>query len=173
MPPYGLREAVTDARVFPAYVITTVTLAKGFTKLVRVARVSSRKPGQSRAAARKSNRGEITMIAGRLFATAVLSTLLTGTLLTGAAFAQVTGKTIQERKNDQQGRIAQGVRSGQLTAGETANLERREASLNREEHAIRRADGGHLNAQDKTALTRRQNNISRSIYKDKHNAAVR
>jgi hypothetical protein len=108
------------------------------------------------------------MTARRFFATAVLSTLLTG-----AAFAQVTGKTIQERKNDQQARIAQGARSGQLTARETANLERREASVNREEHAMRRADGGHLTAQDKAALTRRQNNISRSIYKDKHNAAVR
>ena len=38
---------------------------------------------------------------------------------------------------------------------------------------MRRADGGHLTAQDKAALTRRQNSISRSIYKDKHNAAIR
>jgi hypothetical protein len=45
--------------------------------------------------------------------------------------------------------------------------------VNREEHALRRADGGHLTAGDKAALTRRQNNISRSIYKDKHNARVR
>jgi len=95
------------------------------------------------------------------------------TLLTGAGFAQVTGGTIQERKNNQQERIGQGVRSGQLTAGETRNLERREASVNREEHAMRRADGGHLTAQDKAALTSRQNNISRSINKDKHNARVR
>jgi hypothetical protein len=108
------------------------------------------------------------MTAGRFIATAVLCTLLTG-----AALAQVTGQTIQDRKADQQGRIAQGVRSGELTHGETRNLERREASVNREEHAMRRADGGHLTAQDKAALTRRQNSISRSINKDKHNAAVR
>jgi hypothetical protein len=108
------------------------------------------------------------MTAGRFIATAALCTLLTG-----AAFAQVTGQTIQERKADQQGRIAQGVRSGELTHGETRNLERREASVNREEHAMRRVDGGHLTAQDKAALTRRQNSISRSIYKDKHNASVR
>ena len=72
------------------------------------------------------------MTAGRFIATAALCTLLTG-----AAFAQVTGQTIQERKADQQGRIAQGVRTGQLTRGETRNLERREASVNREEHAMR------------------------------------
>jgi hypothetical protein len=108
------------------------------------------------------------MTAGRFIATAALCTLLTG-----AGFAQGSGQTIQDRKADQQGRIAQGVRSGELTHGETRNLERREASVNREEHAMRRADGGHLTAQDRAALTRRQNNISRSINKDKHNAAVR
>jgi hypothetical protein len=103
----------------------------------------------------------------------ILLTAALCTLLTGAGFAQVTGQSIQERKNDQQGRIAQGVRSGQLTAGETRNLERREASVNREEHAMRRADNGHLTRADKAALTHRQNNISRSISKDKHNARVR
>jgi hypothetical protein len=103
----------------------------------------------------------------------ILATATLCTLLTGAGFAQVTGQTIQGRKNNQQERIGQGVRSGQLTARETGHLERREASVNREEHAMRRADGGHLTAHDKAALTRRQNNISRSINKDKHNALVR
>jgi hypothetical protein len=109
----------------------------------------------------------------KMLARKILATAAFCTLLTGAGLAQVTGQTIQERKNDQQGRIAQGVRSGQLTARETGHLERREASVNREEHAMRRADGGHLTAGDKAALTRRQNNISRSISKDMHNAQVR
>ncbi len=108
------------------------------------------------------------MKAGQILVAATLCTLLTG-----AGFAQVTGQTIQGRKTNQQERIGQGVRSGQLTARETGNLERREVSVNREEHAMRRADGGHLTAHDKAALTRRQNKISRSIYKDKHNARVR
>jgi hypothetical protein len=125
-------------------------------------------PRKSRADNSKKDRGETIMIARRILATAALCTLMTG-----AAFAQVTGQTIQNRKNDQQGRIAQGVRSGQLTRGETRNVESRERSVNREEHAMRRADGGHLTGRDKAALTRRQNNISRSIAKDKHNALVR
>ena len=108
------------------------------------------------------------MRARRILATAALCTLLTG-----AGFAQVTGQSIQERKNNQQERIRQGVRSGELTRGETRNLERREASVNREEHAMRRADGGHLTAHDKAVLTRQQNHISRSISKDKHNDRVR
>lgn len=100
-------------------------------------------------------------------------TLALSTLLTGSAFAQVTGQTIQARKQHQQARIAQGVRSGALTRSETRNLERRERSVNREERAMRRANGGRLTAANKVALTRRQNRISRSIYRDKHNALVR
>ena len=108
------------------------------------------------------------MNARRILATATLCTLLTG-----MGFAQVTGQSIQDRKYDQQGRIAQGVRSGQLTARETGHLERREASVNREEHAMRRADDGHLTAHDKAVLNHQQNKISNSISRDKHNARVR
>jgi len=79
----------------------------------------------------------------------ILATAAFCTLLTGAGLAQVTGQSIQNRKYDQQGRILQGDRSGQLTRGETRNLESRERSVNREEHAMRRADGGHLTAGDK------------------------
>jgi hypothetical protein len=80
--------------------------------------------------------------------------------------------TVGQRKANQQARIAQGVKSGQLTAHETSNLEAREASVNREERKMRAADGGKLTAADRAALNNRQNKISNSIYKDKHNAAV-
>lgn len=79
------------------------------------------------------------------------------------------GQTVNQRKDYQQDRIAQGVRSGQLTRHETANLEHRERSINREEHAMRRADDGHLTRADRAVLTHRQNRVSRSIYRDKHN----
>ena len=52
--------------------------------------------------------------------------------------------TVNQRQENQQGRIAQGVKSGQLTAGETANLETREAGINHEVKADRAANGGHL-----------------------------
>ena len=98
-----------------------------------------------------------------LVATALLALSTTG------VFAQ----NIQQRKFNQQERIGQGVRSGQLTAGETRNLEGREASINHEEHAMRRADDGRLTRGDRAALNRRQNHVSRSIYRDKHNGRVR
>ena len=96
-------------------------------------------------------------------------------LCTAAAFAQTapTARTIQQRKANQQARIGQGVRSGQLTPHETANLEGREASINHQEHNMRMADNGHLTAADKAKLNQRQNHVSRSIYRDKHNVAKR
>jgi hypothetical protein len=74
------------------------------------------------------------------------------------------------RAENQQQRIAQGVRSGQMTAGETRNVEGREASINHQVAADRAANGGHLTAQEHQQINQRQNNVSRSIYNDKHNA---
>ena len=86
--------------------------------------------------------------------------------------APVTGESIQDRKENQQDRIAQGVQSGQLTAGETTNLEKKEAGLNQEERDMRKLDNGRLTAADKTTLNQQQNQLSKQIYQDKHNAAV-
>lgn len=80
---------------------------------------------------------------------------------------------INQRKGDQQQRIAQGVHSGQLTAGETSHLEHQEQGINREEHGMRAQDNGHLTKQDRRTIHRQQNQESRRIYRDKHNARVR
>ena len=85
---------------------------------------------------------------------------------------QVTGQTIQDRKENQQDRIGQGVKSGELTAGETTNLEKKETDINQEERDMRKADDGKLTTTDKKTLTRQQNQVSKQIYHDKHNAAV-
>jgi hypothetical protein len=79
---------------------------------------------------------------------------------------------VGERTNNQQDRIANGVRSGQMTAGETRNVEGREASINNEVHNDREANGGKLTGQERQQVTQRQNNVSRSIHNDKHNAAT-
>jgi len=77
---------------------------------------------------------------------------------------------IQQRKENQQDRIANGIQSGQLTAGETKNLETKEAGLNKEEKNMRAADDGHLTAADRAKINNQQNHLSNQIYKDKHNA---
>src|SRR6266851_1663505 len=47
--------------------------------------------------------------------------------------------SIAQRKENQQDRIANGVKSGQLTPGETANLENKEAAINKETRTDRAA----------------------------------
>ncbi len=79
---------------------------------------------------------------------------------------------INQRKVDQQHRIRQGVRSGELTPRETVRLERHERSIHRQEHAMRRANGGRLTRQDRRILNRRENAQSRRIYRLKHNRRV-
>jgi hypothetical protein len=98
-------------------------------------------------------------------------------IASGPAFAQQTqpnqpDPTVNQRRDNQQDRIANGVDSGQLTAGETKNLEGREANLNREVRDDRAAGDGHLTAAEREQVNHQQNNLSHSIYQDKHNANV-
>jgi len=80
--------------------------------------------------------------------------------------------SIAQRKENQQDRIANGVKSGQLTAGETANLETKEAAINGETKADRAANGGKLTSAEKQQVNQQQNQLSKQIYNDKHNAAT-
>jgi hypothetical protein len=102
-------------------------------------------------------------------------------LLTCSAFAQSAPTTqpanpnqpnkVNERRENQQDRIANGVQSGQLTAGETKNLESREANVNGEVKDDRQANGGKLTPAERQQVNRQQNGMSKAIYADKHNAA--
>src|SRR5712691_8094476 len=77
---------------------------------------------------------------------------------------------IEQRKENQQDRIADGVKSGELTAGETANLEKKEAAINKETRTDRAANGGKLTGAEKAQINHQQNQVSKQIYADKHNA---
>jgi hypothetical protein len=94
------------------------------------------------------------------------------TQTTSSATDTTKPATINQRKENQQDRIARGIQSGQLTASETANLEKKESNLNREEKLMRSEDNGKLTSADRNALTQQQNQLSNQIYKDKHNSAV-
>ncbi|MGA8028979.1 MAG: hypothetical protein WB992_17705 [Bryobacteraceae bacterium] len=96
---------------------------------------------------------------------------LTLTLMFVGIFALTAFGQVNERRENQQDRIAQGVKSGQLTPGETANVENKERALNGEISADRKADGGKLTGAEKQQINRQQNGLSKQIYTDKHNAA--
>ena len=87
-----------------------------------------------------------------------------------ALFAQapVDHRNINQRKENQQDRIAQGVKSGDLSAGQTSRLEHQEAGINKEERGMRAQDNGHLTGQDRRTINHQQNVESRRIYRDKH-----
>ena len=79
--------------------------------------------------------------------------------------------SVGARQVRQQKRIAQGVNSGQLTAGETARLERKEAALQNEKKNMK-ADGS-LSPQEKAKLEHRENRLSKEIHRQKHDAQKR
>jgi hypothetical protein len=74
---------------------------------------------------------------------------------------------INKRQRNQQRRISQGINSGQLTAGEAARLEKREAKIQHDKQAAK-ADGKVTTA-ERRKLNREENQASRKIYKLKHN----
>jgi len=76
---------------------------------------------------------------------------------------------VDRREANQQARIAQGVQSGQLTPGETARLERKEAAIHREIRQDRAANGGHLTEAERAQVNRQQDRVSNQIYRAKHN----
>ncbi|BBB59696.1 hypothetical protein UNDKW_1423 [Undibacterium sp. KW1] len=95
--------------------------------------------------------------------------LLLAGLLTGSVFAQSVSGDVQRNVN-QQARIEEGLKTGQLTTKEAGKLEREEAAVAREEHKALK--DGKLNQQEKNKLARMQDKASADIYVEKHDAQV-
>jgi hypothetical protein len=95
----------------------------------------------------------------------IVSMMLAGSL----AFAQ---NKVDDRKENQQDRIANGVKSGALTPHETSKLENKESKINKEVRTDRKANGGNLTNNEKKQINGQQNKVSKDIYKDKHNGAT-
>ena len=108
-----------------------------------------------------------------------------GLMLTGSAVAQTASTTsgagpgvvdpghprvneVNQREENQQQRIANGIKNGSLSSQQAANLEKREASVQKQEQADMAKHNGHLTKVEQRQLNRRENRISKSIYKDKH-----
>jgi hypothetical protein len=86
------------------------------------------------------------------------------------ALAQGTTSTprIDKREADQERRIEQGVKSGQLTEREAARLEKGQARVRKQEEKAL-ADG-KLTPQERAKIERAQNRESRKITRAKHDA---
>lgn len=75
-----------------------------------------------------------------------------------------------EREANQDQRIANGLRSGQMTSGEAAHAERTQSNIDQQVHNDRAANGGKLTGQERQQINGEQNAASRQIYNEKHNA---
>ena len=117
--------------------------------------------------------------------TTSLLVLAVGGLMVGSAAAQQSTSTpdagpgvvdpghprvneVNRRQQHQQNRIANGLKNGSMSAQQASNVEKREASLQNQEQKDMAAHNGHLTKAEQRQLNRRENRISKTIYKDKH-----
>lgn len=100
---------------------------------------------------------------------AKIVSVLLATLFAIPVFAQNTNTpNIDKRQENQQQRIAAGIKSGALTAKEAGNLEKREARIAADKQAAK-ADGV-VTREERAKLQREENRASKKIYQKKHNA---
>ena len=89
-----------------------------------------------------------------------------GTYASAASYGEHHARhSINARQHQQQDRIAQGVRSGSLSAREAGRLEREQYRFNREEARLRQ---GGLTPRERDRLEDQQDRMSRQIYRQKH-----
>ncbi len=73
------------------------------------------------------------------------------------------------REANQDQRIANGLKSGQMTSGEAARADRTQSAIDRQVHNDRQANGGKLTGQERQQINGEQNAASRQIYNENHN----
>jgi opacity protein-like surface antigen len=93
--------------------------------------------------------------------------VLAAALMGSLAFAQTATPKVTKRQANQQHRIKEGVKSGELTKGEAAKLEAREGKI-AVDKAKAKSDGVVTPA-ERAKLRREQNRASKKIYEKKHN----
>jgi len=118
------------------------------------------------------------------FTNSLLILAVGGLMLAGSASAQTSTTSgagpgvvdpghprvnqVNGREENQQQRIANGIKSSKLNSQQAANLEKRETSVQNREKRDMAAHNGHLTKAEQKGINRQQNRISKSIYEDKH-----
>ncbi len=99
----------------------------------------------------------------------ILPILAVTSVVSAIAFlnpSSASAGTIRDREINQQQRIYQGVKQGEISQKEYRNLEIREAKIAAERRAFLR--DGNLSTREKLRLTNDQNRVSNAIYRDRH-----
>lgn len=101
----------------------------------------------------------------------MLSSLMAAALVIPAIVLPAAAQAgeVLDREHYQENRIYQGAQNGSLTRREYDNLQTRETALNNRRTEDLEHHDGHLTPREYRNLNARENNLSRSIYRDKHN----
>jgi hypothetical protein len=75
-----------------------------------------------------------------------------------------TVQTIQQREENQQDRIAQGVKSGAISPEQAAQLKKNDARINNAVRNDLKANGGKLTSQEQAQVNHQLNRESRQIH---------
>lgn len=102
----------------------------------------------------------------------MIHTVAAVVLMAAATLPAGAQKNIDARLREQNMRIEQGVRSGQLTRSEAARLRARDVRI-RFDNKIAHITGGHFTMAERARLEAKLNKTSKAIYRDKHNGPMR
>ena len=97
---------------------------------------------------------------------------LVAVIIPAAGLAQGRRNGVNERQRNQQQRIRQGVRSGELTGVEAARIQRRESQIRLNEARARRS-GGEFTPEERARIQGQLDRSSQRIYQQKHDAQDR
>nr|HEX4315070.1 hypothetical protein [Kofleriaceae bacterium] len=71
---------------------------------------------------------------------------------------------VNDRLANQNARVDAGVRDGQLTRGQAAQLHREDHAIRNQERGMAARDGGHITAHDQRVLNHEENQVSGQIH---------
>ncbi len=106
----------------------------------------------------------------------IRSYFLTALLIAATASmvpAMAHGQNVNQRLRNQNRRIHQGVKDGQLSRNQVDSLRSRDANIRSRELRDRARDDGHLTARERQNFNRSLNRNSRTIHRDRHDPASR
>ena len=83
------------------------------------------------------------------------------------AYAQDKTPVVDQRQQNQEKRIDQGVKSGELTKGEAAKLDVQQAKIQNDK--VKAKSDGKVTKKERMKLKKEQNHASRTIARKKHN----
>jgi hypothetical protein len=72
---------------------------------------------------------------------------------------------VNGRLENQNKRINQEVREGEITRDQVAKLHKEDNQIRQEERAMASQNGGHITRQEQKTLNQQENNVSRQIGK--------